>query len=88
VLAFHISNRYLDLKLVLGNLAYDAGLSAMVQEALHPKAEDAALNRSLNHARVAQGGDRGRRQRQQAAVHRVVVGAGGRRGAEDSAGRE
>lgn len=29
VLAFHVSNRYLDLEGVLGNLAYDAGLSCL-----------------------------------------------------------
>ena len=31
VLAFHISNRYLDLGPVLGDLAHDAGLSAMIE---------------------------------------------------------
>ncbi|MCL4503973.1 MAG: fused MFS/spermidine synthase, partial [Deltaproteobacteria bacterium] len=32
VLAFHISNRYLDLKPVLANLAQDAGLACLVQD--------------------------------------------------------
>ena len=31
VLAFHISNRYLDLEPVLGNLAQDAGLISLVE---------------------------------------------------------
>ncbi|MBM4276090.1 MAG: hypothetical protein FJ134_16790, partial [Deltaproteobacteria bacterium] len=31
ILVFHISNRYLDLKPVLGNLAQDAGLVALIQ---------------------------------------------------------
>jgi SAM-dependent methyltransferase len=31
ILVFHISNRYLDLKPVLGNLAQDAGLAALIQ---------------------------------------------------------
>jgi len=31
ILVFHISNRYLDLKSVLGNLAQDAGLAALIQ---------------------------------------------------------
>lgn len=35
ILAFHITNRYLDLKPVLGNLAQDAGLIGLVQEDLH-----------------------------------------------------
>jgi pentatricopeptide repeat protein len=32
LLVFHISNRFLDLRPVLGNLAQDAGLTALVQE--------------------------------------------------------
>jgi spermidine synthase len=32
VLAFHVSNKFFDLKLVLGNLAHDAGLTALVQD--------------------------------------------------------
>jgi SAM-dependent methyltransferase len=35
ILAFHISNNYLDLKPVLGNLAQDAGLIGLAQEDLH-----------------------------------------------------
>jgi hypothetical protein len=46
VLAFHISNRYLDLKPVLGNLARNAGLTALVQEDLQVSAEDAALGKT------------------------------------------
>ncbi len=35
VLAFHISNRYLDLHGVLGDLAYDAGLSCLANDEAH-----------------------------------------------------
>ncbi len=34
ILIFHVSNQYLDLKPVLGNLAKDAGLTSLVQEDL------------------------------------------------------
>ena len=43
VLAFHISNRYLDLEPVLGNLAQDAGLTALFERELKvSEAEKAA----------------------------------------------
>jgi spermidine synthase len=32
IIAFHVSNRYLDLEMVLGDLAHDAGLFSLVQE--------------------------------------------------------
>ena len=40
VMAFHISNRYLDLKPVLGNLAQDAGLSCWVRDDLNLSAAE------------------------------------------------
>jgi hypothetical protein len=48
VLAFHISNIYLDLKPVLGNLAADAGLAAIARDDLSPNAEDAARGKSAS----------------------------------------
>src|SRR5205823_15036304 len=40
VLAFHISNRYIDLEPVIGDLAGDAGLAALTQDDVHvPDAE-------------------------------------------------
>jgi len=40
LLAFHISNRYLDLHQVLGNLAYDAGLVCLLDPDTGPSDED------------------------------------------------
>jgi hypothetical protein len=48
VLAFHISNIYLDLKPVLGNLAADAGLAALERDDLSPDASDAARGKSAS----------------------------------------
>jgi SAM-dependent methyltransferase len=45
VLAFHISNLYLDLKPVVGALAADAGLAALEQDDLALSAEDQATGR-------------------------------------------
>jgi len=48
VLAFHISNIYLDLKPVLGNLATDAGLAVLARDDLSPDIEDAARGKSAS----------------------------------------
>ena len=48
VLAFHISNIYLDLKPVLGNLAADAGLAALARDDLSPSPSDAARGKSAS----------------------------------------
>jgi spermidine synthase len=48
VLAFHISNIYLDLKPVLANLAADAGLSALERDDLAPSASDLARGKSAS----------------------------------------
>jgi len=48
VLAFHVSNIYLDLKPVLGNLAADAGLAALARDDLSPNAGDAARGKSAS----------------------------------------
>ncbi len=48
VLAFHISNLYLDLKPVLGNLAADAGLTALARDDLSPNASDTARGKSAS----------------------------------------
>jgi hypothetical protein len=48
VLAFHISNQYLDLKPVLGNLARDAGLIALFQDDLLIRPDDAARGKSAS----------------------------------------
>ena len=42
VLAFHISNRYIDLQPLLGDLARDAGLSALAQDDIDPAKSDVA----------------------------------------------
>jgi hypothetical protein len=42
LLAFNISNRYLDLRPVLGSLAQDAGLAYTVQEDLNVSADEQA----------------------------------------------
>jgi hypothetical protein len=46
VLAFHISNLYLDLKPALGNLAADAGLASMSRDDLVLNAEDQASGKT------------------------------------------
>jgi hypothetical protein len=48
VLAFHISNQYLDLKPVLGDLARDAGLIALFQDDLVIGPDDAARGKSAS----------------------------------------
>jgi SAM-dependent methyltransferase len=45
ILAFHISNRHLDLETVLGNLARDAGLSCLVQTDGRISGEDEAIGK-------------------------------------------
>jgi hypothetical protein len=48
VLAFHISNQYLDLKPVLGDLARDAGLTALFQDDLVLDPDEAARGKSAS----------------------------------------
>jgi hypothetical protein len=48
VLAFHISNQYLDLKPVLGDLARDAGLIALFQDDLVLDPDEAARGKSAS----------------------------------------
>ena len=48
VLAFHVSNQYLDLKPVLGDLARDAGLTAMFQDDLVLDPDEAARGKSAS----------------------------------------
>jgi hypothetical protein len=48
LLAFHISNQYLDLKPVLGDLARDAGLTALFQDDLVISPDDAARGKSAS----------------------------------------
>jgi hypothetical protein len=48
VLAFHVSNQYLDLKPVLGDLAHDAGLVAMSQDDLAISPDDLARGKSAS----------------------------------------
>lgn len=48
VLAFHISNIYLDLKPVLGGLAADAGLAARSRDDLAPSAAEQARGKSAS----------------------------------------
>ncbi len=43
VLAFHISNRYLDLQPVLGQLAYDAGLVALAEDDFGVRADESPV---------------------------------------------
>ncbi len=46
IVAFHISNRYVDLEPVLANLAHEAGLTCRIQADLNTSAEDAAKGKS------------------------------------------
>lgn len=48
VLAFHISNQFFDLRPVLGNLAVDAGLTALVMDDTAVTAEEARLGKSAS----------------------------------------
>jgi spermidine synthase len=48
LLAFHISNQYLDLKPVLGDLAHDAGLAALAQDDLAISPAEQALGKSAS----------------------------------------
>lgn len=49
LLAFHISNRYLDLDPVVAALAQDAGLTAVVQSDLAVSEEETALGKTGSH---------------------------------------
>lgn len=46
LLAFHISNRYFDLRPALGNIAHDLGLTALVQSDLKQYPDDRLFDRS------------------------------------------
>ena len=49
MLAFHISNRYLDLEPALADLAQDAGLASRHWEDWNISAEDAANGKETSH---------------------------------------
>ena len=51
VLAFHISNLYLDLKPALGNLSADAGLAGLWRDDLVIDAEEQASGRPVRSGR-------------------------------------
>jgi SAM-dependent methyltransferase len=53
LLAFHISNRYLDLEPVLSALTSDAGLAAVVQKNLELPPADLAMGKSASHWVIA-----------------------------------
>jgi hypothetical protein len=48
LIAFHISNRYLDLAPVLGALARDSGMVCRVRQDVHVKAEDERMGKSAS----------------------------------------
>jgi hypothetical protein len=48
VMAFHISNRFLKLKPVIGNLAHDAGLICLIQNDGNPTPEEIAMGKSAS----------------------------------------